>query len=302
MKSYVAIKLGVFNRLNEAWNLYFLHTRKLKETVAGMLSQARETEAKIGSILGKPVNRLNMLELGPGQQLVQLAYFAPKNEVVGIDLDVIDQYLTFSGCIRMVRQNGWMRTAKTVLRTVAGIDSKMRSEVVSQLGLETMPKLRVLQMDATKTSFESNQFDVVYSRAVFEHLPDPGAVLTEMARVLKPGGVLLVTLHLYTSDSGCHDTRIFAGDRKELPFWAHLRKEYRHEVRPNSYLNEFSLSTWRSVFEESLPGSEVSALFDAKPEEHLELKKLRTEKQLEEFSDEELLTVTVDACWRKPLS
>lgn len=40
-------------------------------------------------------------------------------------------------------------------------------------------------------SFEDNFFDVVVSAWVFEHLPDPQKALSEIHRVLKPGGVAI---------------------------------------------------------------------------------------------------------------
>lgn len=44
--------------------------------------------------------------------------------------------------------------------------------------------------DASQIPFADNTFDVVYSLAVLEHVPDPPAVVAEMLRVLKPGGRL----------------------------------------------------------------------------------------------------------------
>lgn len=36
--------------------------------------------------------------------------------------------------------------------------------------------------------FEDKTFDEVYSRNILEHVPDPGTLIKDMARVLKPGG------------------------------------------------------------------------------------------------------------------
>jgi 2-polyprenyl-3-methyl-5-hydroxy-6-metoxy-1,4-benzoquinol methylase len=36
-------------------------------------------------------------------------------------------------------------------------------------------------------------FDIVYSRSVWEHLTDPEKVMSEVGRVLKPGGLLILT-------------------------------------------------------------------------------------------------------------
>lgn len=42
--------------------------------------------------------------------------------------------------------------------------------------------------------FDDGSFDFVVCTQVLEHVPDPGRHLSEMSRVLKPGGVLLLTL------------------------------------------------------------------------------------------------------------
>lgn len=41
--------------------------------------------------------------------------------------------------------------------------------------------------------FEDRFFDVVFSSEVIEHTPDPQLALTELARVVKPNGLILVT-------------------------------------------------------------------------------------------------------------
>jgi SAM-dependent methyltransferase len=45
---------------------------------------------------------------------------------------------------------------------------------------------------AEKLPFADGSFDLVYSRYVFEHLPDPGEALREIARVLAPGGHCII--------------------------------------------------------------------------------------------------------------
>jgi len=46
--------------------------------------------------------------------------------------------------------------------------------------------------DATRTELAHGCFDLVYCRFLLLHLPDPEACLREMARVLKPGGTIVV--------------------------------------------------------------------------------------------------------------
>jgi SAM-dependent methyltransferase len=45
--------------------------------------------------------------------------------------------------------------------------------------------------DAENLPFESNTFDVAIMDAVLEHIPDVGKAFSEVARVLKPGGIFI---------------------------------------------------------------------------------------------------------------
>lgn len=58
--------------------------------------------------------------------------------------------------------------------------------------LRTVPGARVLRCDATGLPFPGGSFDTVVANHMLYHLDDPVAALREFARVLRPGGRLVV--------------------------------------------------------------------------------------------------------------
>lgn len=71
--------------------------------------------------------------------------------------------------------------------TVSDISEKLAREVGQKL------KVSWMQQDACALSIPDNSFDVVISSECIEHAPDPEKALREMVRVLKPGGLIVVT-------------------------------------------------------------------------------------------------------------
>jgi phosphatidylethanolamine/phosphatidyl-N-methylethanolamine N-methyltransferase len=88
--------------------------------------------------------------------------------------------------------------------TVTGIDfsndmlDRARAKV-SEEGLDHVAELR--QMDARSLDFPDNSFDTVVAMHLISVVPDPEIVMTEMARVCKPGGQILLVNH-FARDEG----------------------------------------------------------------------------------------------------
>ena len=231
--------------------------------------------------------------------LKYLRYFGIRNNATGIDLDVVSDRLSPPAVMRMLHVNGPMRTGKTIARKMLGLDAKFNKELCRQLGVAHLPEPRVLQMNAEEMAFARASFDFVFSCSTFEHLSDPGAVIGQINRVLKPGGVAHITLHLYTSDSGCHDPRISAGRREELPLWAHLRPQHLKKVQGNAYLNKIRLADWRNLFLSKVPDVVLRTVGDENQSRSTELARLKRLGELADFTDEELLTVELVAMWKR---
>jgi SAM-dependent methyltransferase len=108
---------------------------------------------------------------GPGELALEIARRLPGVEVVGIDL------------------------AEVMIDRAAG---RARAERLD-------PRVRFVLADAAALPLADGSFDVAVSTLSLHHWADPAAVLAEIGRVLRPGGVALI-----------YDLRPFAYLRPEL--------------------------------------------------------------------------------------
>lgn len=75
-----------------------------------------------------------------------------------------------------------------------GIDVDAKTVAGAQLRAEGyQAKLRAEVGTASEMSFSTGEFDIVVSFDVLEHVPDKLAMLHEIVRVLRPGGVLMLS-------------------------------------------------------------------------------------------------------------
>lgn len=79
---------------------------------------------------------------------------------------------------------------------VIGVDS---SESMIKRAQQQYPDIKFIVSDALALPFEE-QFDVVFSNAVFHWITDHNALLNNIHKVLKPGGCLL-----YVGDGGSNE-------------------------------------------------------------------------------------------------
>ncbi len=278
---------------------YLAHSRDIPARVTQSISNAEQVASRLQQKYGDELDQLDILEIGPGQYLSQLIYFARNNRVVGIDLDVIAYDNRIIDYAKMLRVNGLRRTFKTFGRKLLGIDARYRVELFRQLGITDKPEFEVIQMDVSRMDFADESFGCVYSRTVFQHLPNPCEAIAEIVRVLQPGGLAYITLHPYTNPSGCLDPRLLAGGNETLGMWPHLRPESKDMVRPNAFLNKLSISDWKLLFEARMP--KVSFILSPCPPDYLDAANtFHKEGKLTEYSITELTTGEFVAVWKKP--
>ena len=78
-----------------------------------------------------------------------------------------------------------------------GIDlsQEMLDKAVERVQTLAMPNVTLKVMDATALDFADNEFDKALATYTISAVPDPVAVLREMRRVVKPGGLIVILNH-----------------------------------------------------------------------------------------------------------
>jgi SAM-dependent methyltransferase len=304
VKTYTAMRTSPLGFLRDARELWKVRTRNLEAQAGRAAEQARKFDAEIATELGSGLAGKKVLIIGPGQTLREWwSYSSLGADVVGIDLDVVPVGFDLPAYVKLLRSNGPVRFAKTVGRKVLRIDHAYETALAKALGVEKLRPGKLIAADASKLPFSQGEFDVVFSFSVFEHLESPTLVMKEISRVLRPGGFAFISTHLYAAEGGCHDLRIFSGNRKEIPLWAHLRPQHQHTVQEGCYMNKLRTSDFERQFKETW-GEGVRfqlephhAAFDA--ELRAALPELRKNGELESYTDEELLSVNLIARWKR---
>lgn len=86
---------------------------------------------------------------------------------------------------------GWyLEQLRSLCGAIVGIDASQGMLAVAR---HRLPDATLLQQDARVLPFHAKRFDVVLCTRVLSHLPQVRPALTEMARVLSPGGLLILS-------------------------------------------------------------------------------------------------------------
>ena len=110
-------------------------------------------------------------------------YFGDPSQLEG--LDVLD-----GGC----GAGAFLDVAGDYAKRLVGIDLSQSVES-AQANLGHRENVDVVQGNLLQLPFADESFDFVYCIGVIQHTPDPRATFDELARVVRPGGVLAVWIY-----------------------------------------------------------------------------------------------------------
>lgn len=96
-------------------------------------------------------------------------------------------------------------------------------------------RIRLELVDAKWLPYDDGRFDAVISNSIVHHIPEPRHVVTEIVRVVRPGGVLFVRDLLRPSDTETLDRLVvtYAGEAN-----AHQQQMFRDSLRAALTLEE----------------------------------------------------------------
>ncbi|MBX0331035.1 methyltransferase domain-containing protein [Oscillochloris sp. ZM17-4] len=141
---------------------------------------------------------------------------------------------------------GWKRSAYGAMRRLYALQLGLPSAAMDPQGL--------IGGNVGVMPFAAGRFDLAISNAAFEHFLDVPAVLADLQRVLRPGGMIWAGVHLFTSPSGGHNVSFTQYPLRSLPAgaepWDHLRRRRRpFSVPLNKWRKDQFLAAFAEQFE-----------------------------------------------------
>ena len=238
-------------------------------------------EKYLGELKGKKI-----LDVGCGRRYpYTLLFHSLGNDVVGIDVAYVGCEFFLKRYWKELTYNGFKSFVRAFLFDLLGQKSTYYKTLQELCGFPLNRKRLVFKrMNAENLTFQDATFDIVVSVLCFEHVANVHRAVSELYRVLKPGGFAYVKIHLFASRTGGHHL----GKQYEVvPPWDHLRQ---NRFPVPEYLNKLRKDEWLRLFSEKFEIIEILSEIDEKGEKLLTPEIL---SKLKEYLKEELLTETI---------
>lgn len=125
---------------------------------------------------------------------------------------------------------------------------------------------RIAQSVGEGLPFKSGQFDLITSSDVLEHIEDDEAVLAEMARVARPGGLLVIVVPAFPTLWSNRDERLQHKRRYRTEVLSERVRRAGFEVVRSTYCDSFLFPPlWLLVKSRLLTGGDPKVRMDVAP-------------------------------------
>jgi SAM-dependent methyltransferase len=200
----------------------------------------------------------SVLEIGPGVNLGVLFCFVASGveRAVGVDIERITDptppfYKTLKDYLGCVEGFAWWRYFATKTYSHASFphcaDTLSVDEVLQRIDYRS-------PISSAQLPFEADSFDLIYSVATLEHVPDPERTVGETKRALRPGGISVHEIDLkHHGDSDplrflewCHDE--YAAKAQPYGEGMSLRGILDGTCQGEIFCNRLRMSDWLDLF------------------------------------------------------
>jgi len=238
-------------------------------------------EKYLGELKGKKI-----LDVGCGRRYpYTLLFHSLGNDVVGIDVAYVGCEFFIKRYWKELTLNGFKSFVRAVLFDFLG-QKRTYYKTLQELCNFSLNKKGLIfkKMNAENLTFQEATFDLVVSISCFEHIKNVPKAISELNRVLKPGGFAYIKIHLFTSRTGGHH---IGRQYKFVPPWDHLRQ---NRFPVPEYLNKLKKDEWLGLVSEKYVIIEIISQLDREAEELLTPEIL---SELSEYSKDELLIESI---------
>jgi glycosyltransferase involved in cell wall biosynthesis len=300
LRSVFHIERSKPGKTEEFLTLYKYHKKHTVDNSEAAIRGYMKFKTRVVEPFFQPsANRLSILDVGCGK-FYPFSRLANANSHIVTALDTQHIAPGIGKYFAMLRHDGIQVTVKSVLRDVFFLPGfKKKLKIAEQHNAENH-RIKFVRASAENIPFSDDYFDIVFSCNTFEHIKNIEKAISECARVVKPNGIIYISVHPYASISGSHHPAWFHPDSdppKDIPPWFHLRNNCKKPAWTLDYgLNKHRLVDYRNVFARYV---DIIDEFSDKVEGDGFLTE-QIRQELKQFSEEELLTTTRTFLMRKP--
>jgi SAM-dependent methyltransferase len=184
-------------------------------------------------------------------QVLSERMLLPLEQYVGRDAEILDAGCGTGGLIKALkrREPRWSITGLDYSPAACDFARRRTSVPIVEGSIEALP-------------FQDSQYDAVLNSDVLSHINEPTKALDEFARVLRPGGLLVINVAAYQWMWSYHDDLIGTRHRFRRSELAGLLKRSGFQVMLSSYANLLIfplIFARRKLFVPANPSSDVKA-------------------------------------------